>query len=228
MCCGSLYGLVLLMLVWTAYEQLRWRLTGDQRWRTSRSSPRTTFIAFAVLQLITVLLLVPAVFGGAIADEKQRKTLHYLMASQLSSGEIILDKVLGPLGAPGGVPGDRAAGRVLARLFGGISVESVVVAYVGTFSTVAFAVALTVLVSTRARRVRDAIVTSYLLVLGWLLVPPLILVFGSAIRPAAYFWIQPVNDWLADSSPLGAWLRTVPRSSGADGRRRWPSKTSSC
>ena len=48
----------------------------------------------------------------------------------------------------------------LLGLFGGISAESVVVAYVGTFSTVAFAIALTVLISTTARRVRDAIVSA--------------------------------------------------------------------
>ena len=55
-----------------------------------------------------------------------------------------------------------------------------------------------------ARRVRDAILTAYLLMLIWLLVPPLILVVGSVIRPPLYFWIQPVNDWLADPSPLAS------------------------
>ena len=143
-------------MVWTAYEQLRWRLAVIKLADVAEFAA-TTFMAFGVVQLITVLLLVPAVFGGAIADEKQRKTLHYLMASQLSSGEIILDKVLG-----------RSAHLVvfvaiglpvvcLLGLFGGISVESVVVAYVGTFSTVAFAVTMTVLVFDLARRVRDAV-----------------------------------------------------------------------
>src|SRR5262249_16514074 len=69
------YGLVLLLLVWTGYEQMRWgqpvvSLADVAGFAT------TTFVSFAVVQLVTVLLLVPAVFGGAIADEKQRKTLH--------------------------------------------------------------------------------------------------------------------------------------------------------
>ena len=109
------YGLVLLMLVWTPYEQLRWQQTVIRRGGRRAVRREQTFIAFAVVQLITVLLLVPAVFGGAIADEKQRKTLHYLMASQLSSRRDHPRQAAGPLGAPGGVPGDRAAGRVLAR-----------------------------------------------------------------------------------------------------------------
>jgi ABC-type transport system involved in multi-copper enzyme maturation permease subunit len=200
------YGGILLLLVWTGYEQMRLyhpvaHLSDVAQFATQ------TFISFAVVQLITLLLLVPAVFGGAIADEKQRKTLHYLMASQLTGGEIILDKLLG-----------RSAHLVifvaiglpvvsLLGLFGGISADSVVVAYVGTFSTVAFAVGLTILVSTLARRVRDAILAAYLLILMWLFVPPLVLVSGQALIPAVYAWIGPVNDWLTDTSPVGLLFR---------------------
>jgi ABC-type transport system involved in multi-copper enzyme maturation permease subunit len=199
------YGLVLLALVWTGYEQLR-----DHRPVISTadlaSFAMSTFVAFAVLQLVTVLLLVPPLFGGAIADEKQRKTLHYIMASQLSSGEIILDKVFGRAGLVAVLVAIGLPVVSILALSGGISAEAIVVAYVGTFTTVAFAVALTMLVSTFARRVRDAIITSYLLVIGWQLVPPLILIAGISIRPALYFWIEPVNEWLVDSSPLGAVL----------------------
>ncbi len=53
-----------------------------------------TFAWFAGVQLVALLVLVPALCGGVIADEKQRKTIHYLMASRLSSGEIVVDKPL--------------------------------------------------------------------------------------------------------------------------------------
>jgi ABC-type transport system involved in multi-copper enzyme maturation permease subunit len=56
-----------------------------------------TFFTFVIVQLVTVLVLIPPLFGGTIADEKQRKTLHYLMASQLTASEIVVDKVLGRL-----------------------------------------------------------------------------------------------------------------------------------
>ncbi|MGP0069238.1 MAG: ABC transporter permease subunit, partial [Isosphaeraceae bacterium] len=144
-------------------------------------------------------------------DEKQRKTLHYLMASQLSSAEIVLDKVLGRLPHLGvflamGLPIVSILG-----LIGGISADHVLIAYVGTCSTATFAVALTVLVSTLSRGVRSAIVTSYVLVLGWLLLPPMITLFGSMLRPAIYFWVSPVNDWLTASSPLGVWYHGMMR-----------------
>ena len=54
----------------------------------------STFCAITIGQEILVLVLTPALVAGVIADEKQRKTLHYLMASQLSSAEIVLGKLL--------------------------------------------------------------------------------------------------------------------------------------
>jgi ABC-type transport system involved in multi-copper enzyme maturation permease subunit len=201
------YGLVLLLIVSTGYQQMRWVHAVASVADVARYATQA-FNSFALMQLIAVLLLVPAVFGGAIADEKQRKTLHYIMASQLSSGEIIVDKVLGRSAHLAVFVAIGLPIVSLLGLFGGISADSVVVAYLGTFSTGAFAVAMTVLVSTLARRVRDAILTSYLLMLIWLLVPPLIFLFGSVLRPALYFWIQPVNDALADLSPVTLWLRS--------------------
>jgi hypothetical protein len=201
------YGLLLLLLVWIGYERMR--LTRPvTRLADVAAFAADTFYAFAVVQLITLLLLVPAVYGGAIADEKQRKSLHYLMASQLSGVEIILDKVLGRSShlvvfVAIGLPVVSLLG-----LFGGISAASVIVAYVGTFSTAAFAIAMTVLISTLARRVRDAIVTSYLLMLGWLFLPSLLLAFGPTFFRATYAWIRPVNGWLFDTSPFGVWFRS--------------------
>jgi ABC-type transport system involved in multi-copper enzyme maturation permease subunit len=202
------YGLLLLLIVWSGYEQMR-RAQAVVHLADVAAFATDTFLAFAFVQLITLLLLVPAVFGGAIADEKQRKTLHYLMASQLTGGEIILDKLLGRSAHLAVFVAIGLPVVSLLGLFGGISAAMVIVAYAGTFTTVVFAIALTVLISTLARRVRDAILSSYLLMLMWLLVPSLIFVSGSIIRPALYFWIQPVNDWLVDLSPLGTYLRVA-------------------
>ena len=51
-------------------------------------------LRIAIGQEILVLVLTPPLVAGVIADEKQRKTLHYLMASRLSSAEIVLGKLL--------------------------------------------------------------------------------------------------------------------------------------
>ena len=70
------------------------------------------------------------------------------------------------------------------------------------------AIALTVLISTLARRVRDAILTAYLLIPMWLLIPPVVLLVGTWLGGAAYFWIKPLNDWLVDMTPSGLWVRS--------------------
>ena len=147
------------MLVWSKYQQTFWD-TSTATIAAVAGFAERTFLAFAIVQLIAILLLIPPIFGGAITDEKQRKTLHYLMASQLSGAEIVLDKVLGRLPHLGIF---LAIGLPIVSILGGSSAGSrssmSSIAYVGTFSTAAFAVALTVLISTLVRGVRQAIVS---------------------------------------------------------------------
>jgi ABC-type transport system involved in multi-copper enzyme maturation permease subunit len=199
------YGSVLLLLVWSGYEQA----FGSDQTATIAAVANfafESFIMFAVVQLLTVLVLVPPLFAGTIADEKQRKTLHYLMASRLSGGEIVADKTLGRLPhlvvfLAIGLPVISLIG-----LFGGVPPEFVIVAYVGTVSSCVFAVALSVLVSTLARRVRYAVLVSYVLIFFWLFIPSFVAFFGSRMYGLTYQWIQPVNDWLQQLSPFAVWF----------------------
>ncbi len=202
------YGLLLLAIVWGGYEDLQRIHRGEEiTTRMLASFAAQVFIGFSAVQFTAVLLLVPPIFGGAVADEKQRKTLHYIMASQLSSFEIILDKVLGRSALLWVFVAIGLPVVSILSLSGGISAEMLIAAYGGTISSVFFAVALTVLVSTWARRVRDGVMTSYLLLLFWMFVPPLVMLIGREIRPRLYDFVEPVNDWLVDLSPLGAFLR---------------------
>ncbi|MHC5540134.1 ABC transporter permease, partial [Singulisphaera rosea] len=201
----ALYGVLLLVLVWTGYEGT-FHGANEATIRTLAQFGLVTFVTFATVQLATVLVLIPPLFAGAIADEKQRKTLHYLMASQLSGGEIILDKMLG-----------RAANLAvflliglpitsLLALFGGVAADYIVVAYLGTFSTAAFAVALTMLVSTLARRVRQALLIAYVALLAWLFLPTMVAAFGITLFATSYPNIQYIVDGMKDSSPIGVWF----------------------
>ena len=51
------------------------------------------FAAILWLQGIVILFLTPAFLAGAIAEDRQRKVLFYLLASPLSGAEIVLGKV---------------------------------------------------------------------------------------------------------------------------------------
>ena len=62
--------------------------------------------------------------------------------------------------------------------------------------------ALTVLVSTLARRVRQAVLLAYPLIFTWLFAPSFVALIGSRLYGLAYQWIQPVNVWLEQSEPV--------------------------
>lgn len=211
----TFYGMLLLFIIWAGYE-------GATRGKTvvtideAAEYAMTMFATFAVVQIITVLLLIPALFGGAIADEKQRKTLHYLMASRLSSFEIVVDKVLGraphlmvllALGLPV---------ICLLGLVGGVPPEYVAVAYVGTISTATMALAMTVLVSTLSRRVRQAVLISYIFLVAWQLAPSFLLGVGkSGLFPQTYPWIEPIVHWVGLTTPLYAFADAAMRMRGS-------------
>jgi ABC-type transport system involved in multi-copper enzyme maturation permease subunit len=204
------YGAILLALFWNAYEATFAGAATAKIGAVARFA-ENTFLVFALVQLLTVIVLIPPLFGGAIADEKQSKTLHYLMASQLSSGEIVADKMLGRLPHLAvflamGLPIVSILGLV-----GGVPAGYVTVAFVGTASTAACTAALTVLVSTLARRVRQSVLSAYILVFGWLIIPTFVELFGSRSFAISYQYIRTFNEWLVASSPLGVIFRMALR-----------------
>jgi ABC-type transport system involved in multi-copper enzyme maturation permease subunit len=195
-------------LFWSGYESA---FGGRSAVSTARVAEygETTFITFAIVQLAAVLVMVPAIFAGTIADEKQRKTLHYLMASQLSSAEIVADKVLGRMPHLAVMMAIALPILSIMGLIGGVSAEQVAVVSIGTASTCVFAAALTVLLSTLVRRVRQAVLLAYFLVFGWMFGPPILFLFGSTILSVEYQWIRPVKTWLVASTPTGVLLRML-------------------
>lgn len=199
------HGCVLLILLWVGYR------ASFKEPPTIASVAQFAERASAMIVLVQawfLLVMVPPLFAGTIAGEKQRRTLHYLMGTPLSSAEIVLDKVLGRLPLMAVFLGVSFPVISILGLFGGVSGLRFVLAYAATVSTFVFAIALTVLVSTLARRVRDAMLIAYVLLIGWLVVPSLIHVILRFQWPAAYYWIAPINDPLKDSSPLGVWFQS--------------------
>jgi ABC-type transport system involved in multi-copper enzyme maturation permease subunit len=164
------------------------------------------FLSFAVVQGVALLLLIPPLFGGVIADEKQRKTLHYLMASSLTSAEIVLDKLAGRALHVGVYVAIGLPVVCLIGLFGGVAIEYVAAAYVATAAITFFAAALTVLVSTLARRVRQAVLVSYLLLVGWIVGPVVVItltvMITLTVRPLSPLLVFNALKWAAVPSPL--------------------------
>ena len=206
------YGAILLLLVWMNNPDLH--RYGPSRTRVEysineiASIGQALFWTFFIAQSITILTLTPALVAGTIADERERRTLHYLMASMLTSPEIVLGKLGARMLHVGVFMLVGLPIMSLLSLFGGVDPRWVLMSFVGTASTAWLLSATSIWASTWSKRPRDAITFVYLLEFAWLFLPSIIdavLRTPGVVQPwsSIYAAIQPVNDWLVASSPLG-------------------------
>ena len=73
--------------------------------------------------------------AGTIADERQRKTLHYLLASRLSSFEIVVGKLAARLLQLVVLVLTGLPIMSILSLFGGLDPPLIVAAFAGTLTT---------------------------------------------------------------------------------------------
>ena len=126
------------------------------------------FFAFVGLQAVTAFLLTPATIAGAIAEERQRRTLEFLLATDLQSREIIF-----------GTLASRLAGLVLVlmgglpilslmQFLGGVDPSLLLGVFAATVLSVVSLGCLSIFNSVVMRRPLEAIVVTYLEVFAYL------------------------------------------------------------
>jgi hypothetical protein len=81
----AVYAVVLLVILWTVPAAWASETGSELSSAMVKWFAFSAFCSIAAGQEILALALTPALVAGVIADEKQRKTLHYLLASQLTS-----------------------------------------------------------------------------------------------------------------------------------------------
>jgi ABC-type transport system involved in multi-copper enzyme maturation permease subunit len=126
------------------------------------------FCVFMVVQLSLVALLTPAYVAGAIADEKDRKTLEFMLATDLLNHEIVLSKLLSRLAnltlfLLTGLP-------ILSVLqfIGGVDADLMLAGFAGTGLTMLGIASVSILFSTLFPKPRDAIGMSYLVIIAYM------------------------------------------------------------
>ncbi|MDB5349693.1 MAG: hypothetical protein JWN86_940 [Planctomycetota bacterium] len=194
-----MYGMVLLVVFWASYRAFD-QIYGNGRETFTPGQMSTfakqTFDWFAIAQALTVLVITPALVAGTIAGEKQRKTLHYLLASQLSSGEIVIGKLLARMlmifvYLLAGVPL-----LFLLMLFGGVEIELILATFGVTVTFALFIASVSIFFSTVMRQARSAIVMSYVsLVVCFLM--PYIARESRAIVPDWLSWLLAALDYIS-------------------------------
>ena len=161
--------------------------------------------------LLAHWIVILGVFLGqaapSIALEKDRRTLDFLLASQLSNAEIVLGKLAACMtmlvaGFASGFPI-----MLLLHLLGGIDLQLILLGYAGLLTTSFFMISLAIWISTDAPDVRIAASATVLVWMAWLIGP----FFVSTIFPRVGLrlpgFLLTVNAWVLTSSPLGLLLK---------------------
>jgi ABC-type transport system involved in multi-copper enzyme maturation permease subunit len=195
-------GLILGLLCWTYFI---WRLRAvDGAIPTAELATfaESFFYVFLGVQMLAVLLLTPAFVAGAIAEEKERQTLDYLLTTDLRNREIVLGKLVSRLGNLALLVLSGLPILSLMEMLGGVEPRLVLGAFAVTGITLVFLAAVSLLCSVHARRARDAILLTYLLVLAFPVVT------GGALALVEFAEIQKVVVVREGVLP---WLTTVPQ-----------------
>jgi ABC-type transport system involved in multi-copper enzyme maturation permease subunit len=171
-----------------------WSIVGSQleRHQYYRGAPdpkqmaalaESFFATYMGVQFGLALFLTPAYVAGAISEEKERKTLEFLLATDLDSREIVLGKLVARLGyltllLLTGLPVLSAV-----QFLGGVEPLLVFAGFAATAVTVAGLAGVSILASVTARRSRDAIMRTYLAIGVYVAM----CVLGSALVDIRYF-----------------------------------------
>jgi len=205
----ALYAAILLVILWTVHSAWSSETGGEIPARLVNWFAFSTFCGIAIGQEVLVLALTPALVAGVIADEKTRKTLHYLLASQLTSAEIVVGKLLVRMLYVVVLLGVSLPVLSLLVLLGGIDPWLVLLACGATLSTAWFLASLSIWVSTIARRPREALFIAFGLECLWLCFPLMartVSVPGWPMIDRALIWL---DDWVGASSPAEVVWRFV-------------------
>src|SRR5262249_43980400 len=121
------------------------------------------FAGFMVLQFAVVLLLTPTYTAGAIANERERRTLEFLLVTDLSDGEIVLGGLTSRLARLLLLVLTGLPVLSLLPLLGGVDPRLVLTGYAATTVLTLSLGSLSILMSVMARTTLTAVAGTYLL-----------------------------------------------------------------
>ena len=170
---------------------------------------RISFQAFLWMLVANAMTVVAVLSRAAlsIALEKDRRTLDFLLATRLSSAEIVLGKLAACIGF---FVTDLAVGlpiMLLLNPLGAVDLRLILLVYAGLITTGFFVIALSIWVSSGATDSRRAASISVLAMMAWLMGPSFVsLIFTRVVFRLPEF-ILTVNAWILTSSPMGVMFK---------------------
>ncbi len=184
------YAGILLFALWQAFSIIAWQPGTVMTPNRVSALASSFFHTFAMIQLVAVLLIGPAIVAGTIAQERQRRTIEYLFATDLRNSEIVLGKLAARMAQMSLLVLTGLPVVALTMLLGGVAPGLLLQLFIITLSTMVFVGAIAMAVSVYSPRPRDAVSRTFLalfalLVLPWLLMPVL------SVMPAALQLVRP-------------------------------------
>jgi ABC-type transport system involved in multi-copper enzyme maturation permease subunit len=176
------------MMTWAAYQALFWAATCH----------------------VGIIGIVLGRGALAIAGEKDRQTLGFVLATRLNSAEIVLGKLAWNLLS---IAATVAAGlplMLLLHVLGGVDLRLILLTYAVTGSLALFLTALAIWVSIEARDGRRAMLLSSFWIMAWLMGPPYLTLILPRFGLRLPEWAAMANGWLLASGPIGTILRITP------------------
>ncbi len=117
---------------------------------------------FLAVQFLAVAVLTPAYVAGAVAEEKDRKTLEFLLATDVRDREIVLGKMASRVANLGLLVLTGLPILSLTQLWGGVDFGLLLAAFANTGLTLLTLAAVSILASVYSRKAREAVVLAYL------------------------------------------------------------------
>jgi ABC-type transport system involved in multi-copper enzyme maturation permease subunit len=195
----TLYGLGLAALLCLVYLEWHEANSGDRIDVTQLTQfTESFFYTLMGVQFAVVVLLTPAYVAGAIAEEKERRTLEFLFATDLRDREIVLGKLASRLANLTLLLLTGLPILSLLQFLGGVDPGLVLAGFAATGVTLLSLGGLSLLNSVLARRAREAIVYTYLAGVAYLAVAGLSLLLlipdlGFADFPSTANWTSPLT-----------------------------------
>jgi ABC-type transport system involved in multi-copper enzyme maturation permease subunit len=148
------------------------------------------FQKFMAVQYLVIVLLTPGITAGAVAEEKERRTLEYLLATDLHNREIVFGKLAARLAYLTLILLTGLPVLSLLQLLGGVDPQLLLAGFVATGVTMLSLASLSIFNSVYATKPRTAIVLTY-------------------VQAAFYFGLTTGSLWLWDPGKMPAWAEWV-------------------
>jgi ABC-type transport system involved in multi-copper enzyme maturation permease subunit len=164
----AVFLLLMLLSVYSSFQNPHWEKTIEAR--RMAAFAEAFFFTFMGVQFLAVGLLTPAYTAGAIAEERERQTLEFLLATDLRNREIVLSKQVARLANMTLLILTGLPILAMTQFLGGVDPDLLLAGFAATGLTMMGLGSLSILCSVYAQKPRNAIVLTYLTMAAYLAV----------------------------------------------------------